>query len=47
MRILFDVLSGPYGWQLALWFAVLINVNLAILNCSRCPCSTAATSCFP
>ena len=32
MKILFDVLSGPYGWQLALWFAVLINVNLALLN---------------
>jgi regulator of sigma E protease len=32
MRIFFDVLSGPHGWQLALWFAVLINVNLAMLN---------------
>jgi len=32
MQIFYDVLSGPYGWQMALWFAVLINVNLAILN---------------
>jgi regulator of sigma E protease len=32
MRIFYDVLSGPYGWQLALWFAVLINVNLAMIN---------------
>jgi regulator of sigma E protease len=32
MNMLFSVLSGPYGWQLALWFAVLINVNLALLN---------------
>ena len=32
MRIFFDVLSSPDGWKLALWFAVLINVNLAMLN---------------
>ncbi len=32
MKIFYDVLSGPYGWRLALWFAVLINVNLALLN---------------
>jgi regulator of sigma E protease len=32
MRILFDVLSSPLGWKYALWLAVLINVNLAMLN---------------
>jgi regulator of sigma E protease len=32
MNIFFSVLSGPDGWRLALWFAVVINVNLAILN---------------
>ncbi len=32
MTILFRVLSSDNGWRLALWFAVLINVNLAILN---------------
>lgn len=32
MYIFFSVLSSPDGWRLALWLAVLINVNLAILN---------------
>ena len=32
MNIFFAVLSGPDGWRLALWFAVVINVNLALLN---------------
>jgi len=32
MNILFMVLSSENGWRLALWFAVVINVNLAILN---------------
>jgi regulator of sigma E protease len=32
MNILFRVLSSENGWRLALWFAVLINVNLALLN---------------
>ena len=32
MNIFFSVLSGPDGWRLALWFAVVINVNLALLN---------------
>jgi regulator of sigma E protease len=32
MNIFFAVLSGPDGWRLALWFAVVINVNLAMLN---------------
>lgn len=32
MNILYSVLSSPDGWRLALWFAVVINVNLALLN---------------
>ena len=32
MNIFFVVLSSENGWRLALWLAVLINVNLAILN---------------
>jgi regulator of sigma E protease len=32
MNIFFVVLSSENGWRLALWFAVLINVNLALLN---------------
>jgi regulator of sigma E protease len=24
--------SAPHGWQLALWFSVILNVNLALLN---------------
>ena len=32
MNIFFAVLSSPDGWRIALWLAVLINVNLAILN---------------
>jgi regulator of sigma E protease len=32
MNIFFAVLSSPNGWRLALWLAVLINVNLALLN---------------
>lgn len=32
MNIFFAVLSSDNGWRLALWFAVLINVNLALLN---------------
>jgi regulator of sigma E protease len=32
MNVLFMVLSSENGWRLALWFAVVINVNLAMLN---------------
>jgi len=32
MNILFSVLSSDNGWRVALWFAVVINVNLAMLN---------------
>jgi regulator of sigma E protease len=32
MNILFVVLSNENGWRYALWLAVLINVNLAMIN---------------
>ncbi len=32
MNIFYGVLSSDYGWRMALWLAVVINVNLAILN---------------
>ena len=32
MNLLFAVLSSDVGWRYALWLAVLINVNLAMLN---------------
>ena len=32
MNIFFAVLSSPDGWRLALWLAVVINVNLALIN---------------
>jgi regulator of sigma E protease len=32
MNIFFSVLSSDNGWRYALWLAVLINVNLAMLN---------------
>jgi regulator of sigma E protease len=32
MNILFSVLSSDNGWRVALWLAVVINVNLAMLN---------------
>jgi regulator of sigma E protease len=32
MNIFYMVLSSENGWRLALWLAVLINVNLAMLN---------------
>jgi regulator of sigma E protease len=32
MNNLFIVLSSDNGWRVALWFAVVINVNLAMLN---------------
>ena len=32
MNILFSVLSSDNGWRMALFFAVVINVNLAMLN---------------
>jgi regulator of sigma E protease len=32
MRVYYMLFESPYGWQLALWFSVIINVNLALLN---------------
>lgn len=29
---LYSALDAPGGWRLALWFAVILNVNLAVLN---------------
>ena len=31
-RIYYLLFQNPRGWQLALWFSVILNVNLAILN---------------
>jgi len=32
MGTYYDLFKNPEGWRLALWFSVLLNVNLAILN---------------
>lgn len=32
MGTYYDLFKDPQGWRLALWFSVLLNVNLAILN---------------
>jgi len=32
MGLYYDLFQHPDGWRLALWFSVLLNVNLAILN---------------
>ncbi|MDG1892179.1 MAG: RIP metalloprotease RseP [Verrucomicrobiota bacterium] len=32
MRIYYMLFQSDYGWRLALWFSVILNVNLAILN---------------
>jgi regulator of sigma E protease len=32
MNMLFSVLSSENGWRIALWFSVIINVNLAMIN---------------
>ncbi|MEI9895083.1 MAG: site-2 protease family protein [Chthoniobacter sp.] len=32
MRIYYLLFQNPDGWRLALWFSVIINVNLALLN---------------
>ena len=31
-RTYYYLLSSPDGWRLALWFSVVLNVNLALLN---------------
>ncbi|MEI7729578.1 MAG: RIP metalloprotease RseP [Verrucomicrobiota bacterium] len=32
MRIYYMLFQSDYGWQLAIWFSVIFNVNLALLN---------------
>jgi regulator of sigma E protease len=32
MRIYYLLFQSPMGWQLALWFSVVLNVNLAVMN---------------
>jgi len=32
VRIYYMLFEGEDGWKLALWFSVVLNVNLAILN---------------
>jgi len=32
MRIYYLLFESPQGWRLVLWFSVVINVNLALMN---------------
>ncbi len=32
MRVYYLLFESPMGWRLALWFSVVLNVNLALLN---------------
>jgi regulator of sigma E protease len=32
MRIYYILFQSPMGWRLALWFSVVLNVNLALIN---------------
>ncbi len=32
MGVFYDLFQMPSGWKLVLWFAVILNINLAILN---------------
>src|SRR5437868_15012507 len=32
VRIYYLLFTSDHGWQLALWFSVILNVNLAIIN---------------
>ena len=32
MRVYYNLFQNPMGWQLVLWFSVVLNVNLAIMN---------------
>jgi regulator of sigma E protease len=32
LSIYYILFESPYGWQLAIWFSVIMNVNLALLN---------------
>ena len=37
VRIYYLLFQSDYGWRLALWFSVILNVNLAILNMMPIP----------
>jgi regulator of sigma E protease len=37
MRLYYLLFQSPYGWRLALWFSVLFNVNVALLNLMPIP----------
>lgn len=32
MKLYYQLFESPDGWQLALWFSVVLNVNLALMN---------------
>ena len=32
LNVYYRLFSAPHGWQLALWFSVILNVNLALIN---------------
>ena len=32
MRVYYLLFESPQGWRLVLWFSVVINVNLALMN---------------
>ncbi|HEU5395599.1 MAG TPA: RIP metalloprotease RseP [Verrucomicrobiae bacterium] len=32
LSVYYRLFSAPHGWQLAIWFSVVLNVNLALLN---------------
>ena len=31
-QVYFTLFSNEHGWRLAIWFSVLLNINLALLN---------------
>jgi regulator of sigma E protease len=32
LNVYYRLFSAPHGWQLAIWFSVVLNVNLALIN---------------
>ena len=32
INVYFELLKSPQGWKLVLWFSVILNINLAVLN---------------
>jgi len=42
MRAYYMMFENKEGWKLALWFSVILNVNLALLNMLADPVLTAA-----